>query len=763
MKAPCLAFLLALPLMLSCVGHPQGRAAASDSDYQELRDQGDAKADAGDHAAALALYQQARKLAATNDLAILMRIADAAARLRQSEVGREAIGAMVRIDPNLKDDPGIRALESELSLASAASHPEVELALATAETGLDAVRRALDTGDLAKANIQAWDACQELEPALADGNNLQAWVLAGRLALVLEQNLMAAYALEAILRLKPNAARDKDLRTLVGELNRRPIKQHLREISALRKRTSELVAKLRREYSPEESEAALTILEGAFAHVVKPEKARELLDLMAEGERAVRLCRHQIAWQKGAAAILDPLKRMERLNEQAPDHPIAITAVTLSFQQALALWDRAPEDAWRIASNSAYAFAELGCLSCARHACLRCVLHDPESGLLCDDLIEWGFTSDALTFVPAWVRQGQRELLNKLILACVAKVQLAAAASVADAFDALYRPKAYFLLIAAMTDGGQGAEARRLVDKLDVNNRDIGLIIVGRAPPNLKRQLSYEHCCLSAIEALALAGASRKASGLLPAIRDAETTSDLAREEIARGATRTGDLHEAKAVALEIKDLDVRCHVLRELAYASARRGEFPLAIELDASYQELRGRQGDSADGLIDFLRAKDDGEMKYLLSEVVRQQCRRGKFADATHTAGRVRDPEVKAASLATVGRRLAEAARYDEAISLAERLTGERRESVWESLAEQKAMRGDITGAKVAADRMTKVESRKELDFHIAVCDRLQGSFADFDKWATSLGTDRRLDAHAKAAEVLLKLVRPPLGSR
>jgi hypothetical protein len=62
-----------------------------------------------------------RKLAPTNDLAILMHIADSATRLRQADVAGEAIAAMLRINPSLKDDPDILALQAALKTPASAT------------------------------------------------------------------------------------------------------------------------------------------------------------------------------------------------------------------------------------------------------------------------------------------------------------------------------------------------------------------------------------------------------------------------------------------------------------------------------------------------------------------------------------------------------------------------------------------------------------------------------------------------------------------
>jgi len=115
---------------------------------------------------------------------------------------------------------------------------------------------------------------------------------------------LAAYALEAILRLNPNATRDKDLRALLGELNVARSKTTWRK-SRPCANAFPVVAKLRNDYPPEESQAAIAVAESALAHVVKPELSAELLKRLEGDRRALDAFAHLSSWREKISSTSD--------------------------------------------------------------------------------------------------------------------------------------------------------------------------------------------------------------------------------------------------------------------------------------------------------------------------------------------------------------------------------------------------------------------------------------------------------------------------
>jgi tetratricopeptide (TPR) repeat protein len=224
-----LVLLLALLTQLPLTGCSQPFAPAPDPQYKPLRDQGDAKADAGDPAAALALYQQARKLAPTNDLAILMRIADTATKLRQADVAGEAIAAMLRIDPKLKDDPDILALQAAMKSpapAPASPPPAAPKLDARARLELDTLTEMGQKAAAAPGLEEQRQAYQNLfertTPFVRDHPDItEAWLLRAVAAMATERARDGWEAGQKLLALGALDSTDPRLRSALVQLNSR--------------------------------------------------------------------------------------------------------------------------------------------------------------------------------------------------------------------------------------------------------------------------------------------------------------------------------------------------------------------------------------------------------------------------------------------------------------------------------------------------------------------------------------------------------------
>jgi len=255
MPTAALIALLVL-LNLATTGCGQEPAATKSSapqtnpaDYRRYRDEGDARLAAGSKAEALALFEKARA-ADPGQLGIHDRLARLSLALGDQQRGLAAIAAMLRLDPQLKQDADITGLEQRLQalgtkapatnsfsatlVATAAVPSTVALATRTAELAIKEAAAAYSQGQAELARQLGNEAREALLPILqAEGaNHVPAWEAAARAALLVQENYLAAAALVNLERLEPNYAQTPRLLDLMAELNRRPIQGLLAEARA---------------------------------------------------------------------------------------------------------------------------------------------------------------------------------------------------------------------------------------------------------------------------------------------------------------------------------------------------------------------------------------------------------------------------------------------------------------------------------------------------------------------------------------------------
>jgi formylglycine-generating enzyme required for sulfatase activity len=206
--------------------------------YWKLVEEGSAKLTAGDNQGALQVFEQAAQ-AYPSQLGIHDRIARLALNLGQKERGLQAIEAMLKINPALAGDADIVAVKAQLEALGGTApavnvEPQVALAIRTAELELKDATAAYQRNDEEKVQQHTQKARESLLPVLLEKgrDSLPAWMLGARLALLLEDNHLAAAALVAIERLEPGFARQPALLDLMAELNRRPLKPLLAEARA---------------------------------------------------------------------------------------------------------------------------------------------------------------------------------------------------------------------------------------------------------------------------------------------------------------------------------------------------------------------------------------------------------------------------------------------------------------------------------------------------------------------------------------------------
>ncbi len=213
--------------------------AQASADYVRLRDAGDAQLAAGDTTQAMALFEQARAADPTQ-LGIHDRIARLSLDLGQRQSGLEAVATLFRLSPQLTNDAEIKLLQQQLLTLStqapkvAPIDPPVALATRTAELAIRDAADAYSQGQAERVRQLGNEARDALLPILqgAGANHLPAWEAAGRAALLVQDNYLAAAALVNLERLEPNYAQTPRLLDLMAELNRRPIQGLLAEARA---------------------------------------------------------------------------------------------------------------------------------------------------------------------------------------------------------------------------------------------------------------------------------------------------------------------------------------------------------------------------------------------------------------------------------------------------------------------------------------------------------------------------------------------------
>lgn len=206
---------------------------------QDLLVRGDALYDEQLFDRALTRYQEAEKLDPEN-LRVQLRLAKVFGKLGQRAPAIAALNRILDSKPELKDNAEIAALRSELEAIPATASPSPGAAEPTkhedaaklaqdalaAQTALNILQRVSGEGGDKDARSKAVALAREkLSDALADPDqsNLEVWRAAGIIAVIQEDDDLAAYAFDAISRLKPDYDTDAKLLKLMARINERPI------------------------------------------------------------------------------------------------------------------------------------------------------------------------------------------------------------------------------------------------------------------------------------------------------------------------------------------------------------------------------------------------------------------------------------------------------------------------------------------------------------------------------------------------------------
>ena len=213
---------------------------ADESPTAILRRQGEEKGRAKDYEAALTLFQKARDLA-PDESANYTRIATTAIMLGRRQLGLDALDKACQLDPKLKEVQTVIALRQALEalpapVAIAAAAPtrdaNLRLTLLTIQSIFDDISSAREAHDATRADELARQAREKIAPVLIDPEmaDVDLWVYAGRIALATGDDNLAAFAMEAIVRLDPAALDNADRAKIVALLNRRPIAEKVKSI-----------------------------------------------------------------------------------------------------------------------------------------------------------------------------------------------------------------------------------------------------------------------------------------------------------------------------------------------------------------------------------------------------------------------------------------------------------------------------------------------------------------------------------------------------
>jgi len=201
---------------------------------------GDAKRKSGDARGALADFAKAVELAPEDDQ-VHLRIAIASVNANERKRGLDALAKYKTLRPDMAANSDVLALQKELvAIADAPappapatpSDPQLAVAIETVRVIADEMDSAMQQGNEERAKSLASEMRQALLPLLADPElaSMEAWLLAGRLALVESDATLAAFAYEAITRLKLNFAEDADVVRRLARLNRLNITAKVRAI-----------------------------------------------------------------------------------------------------------------------------------------------------------------------------------------------------------------------------------------------------------------------------------------------------------------------------------------------------------------------------------------------------------------------------------------------------------------------------------------------------------------------------------------------------
>lgn len=192
----------------------------------ELREIGDQAVERGDPYAALDAYRRAEEKA-PNDPGLQYRIAVAAADAQQGDVGLAAIDRLTELSPDAREDAEVADLRKRLqSMPQKGPKRRAQLdAIAEILFDYRRVDHAPTKSHLAK------QARTLLSPLISEGtDNFEVWRLAGYIAVARQNDNLAAFAFEAINRLRPHYREDPHLNRLMRQLARMPIAQRVRDI-----------------------------------------------------------------------------------------------------------------------------------------------------------------------------------------------------------------------------------------------------------------------------------------------------------------------------------------------------------------------------------------------------------------------------------------------------------------------------------------------------------------------------------------------------
>ena len=136
----------------------------------------------------------------------------------------------------------------------------LRLTLLTIQSIFDDITSAREAHDATRADELARQAREKIAPVLIDPEmpDVDLWVYAGRIALATGDDNLAAFAMEAIVRLDPAALDNADRAKIVALLNRRPIAEKVKSIPTER---TDLMAN-RKKANAGDKAAALDLAEG---------------------------------------------------------------------------------------------------------------------------------------------------------------------------------------------------------------------------------------------------------------------------------------------------------------------------------------------------------------------------------------------------------------------------------------------------------------------------------------------------------------------
>ncbi len=238
------------PTLTTPTPAPQPAADPSVAQAEKLLTAGDVLFQEGLFDRALPKYQEAQRLDPEN-LVVRLRLASVHAKLKNRAAGLEALEALLKARPELKNEPELAALRAELEQlpgppagnVPAASSPsngasadaawveDQRFAAANALAANAALKLVMEAAKAdatkeAKADL-AKRAREKLSEALADPeqSNIEVWYAAGWIADIQDDLALAAQAFEGIARCKPDYHTDERLLSLMTRLDEQPLFQ----------------------------------------------------------------------------------------------------------------------------------------------------------------------------------------------------------------------------------------------------------------------------------------------------------------------------------------------------------------------------------------------------------------------------------------------------------------------------------------------------------------------------------------------------------